>query len=110
LFSGQSHRVDEQDVLPAVVIVVEKRAAGADRLREILLAEGAAVVFESECRLGGDVGELDPRLRDEAASGSGTGESHGLFCWEHSLPARLRPVVYRKQEREARNIKDNEGS
>jgi hypothetical protein len=59
LVLGPVHRVDEQDVLPAVVIVVDKSGAGSDRFREILLTEGAAVVFEVDSCFGGDVGEFD---------------------------------------------------
>src|SRR5579859_1670569 len=40
------HAVDEDDVLPAVVIVIQKRAAGAQCLGQIFAAERAAVVLE----------------------------------------------------------------
>ena len=56
---GPVHRVDEQDVLPAVVVVVDEGAARADGFREILLAEGAAVMFEADASFGGNVGEFD---------------------------------------------------
>src|SRR5262249_25571078 len=60
---GPVHRVDEQDVLPAVVIVIDKRTAGADRFGQILLSERAAVVFEMNAGFGGDVGEFDGTRR-----------------------------------------------
>ena len=46
LVPGPVHAVDEQDVLPAVGVVVEERAAGAERLGQQLAAVGAAVVAE----------------------------------------------------------------
>src|SRR5262249_800675 len=53
------HRVDKQYVLPAVVVVVDKRAARPDGLRQILLAEGSTVVFETNPRLRSDISELN---------------------------------------------------
>ena len=46
LVTGPVHAVDQQDVLPAVGVVVEKRAARAERLRQQLAAVRAAVVRE----------------------------------------------------------------
>ena len=46
LVTGPVHAVDEQDVLPAVGVVVEERAAGPERLGQQLAAVGAAVVAE----------------------------------------------------------------
>src|SRR5258708_24159607 len=40
------HAVDEDDVLPAVVIVIQKRAAGTQRFGQIFAAERAAVCLE----------------------------------------------------------------
>ena len=40
------HAVDEQDVLPAVGVVVDERAARSERLGQQLPAEGAGVVTE----------------------------------------------------------------
>jgi len=56
--SGPGGAVDEQDVLASVVVEVEERGAGAQRLGQVLLAEGAVVVGE------GDAGRL--RHVDEA--------------------------------------------
>ena len=52
LVSGPVGAVDEQDVLPAVAIVVEEGAAGAQSLGQKLAAEGAAVVLEVEAGRG----------------------------------------------------------
>ena len=49
--------IDEQDVLPAVVVIVEKTDAAAHGFRQIFFPEGAAVVFEADPRLRGHVGE-----------------------------------------------------
>ena len=48
VMTGPVHAVDEQDVLPAVVVVVEERAAGAERLGQQLAAVGAVVVTERQ--------------------------------------------------------------
>ena len=53
------HRVDEQNVLPSVVVVVEKARAAAHRLRQVLLSECAAVVLEGDAGLSGHVSELN---------------------------------------------------
>jgi len=57
--TGPVHAVDEQNVLPAVGVVVEKRAARSQRLRQELAAVGAAVVAKPEARRGGHVGEAE---------------------------------------------------
>ncbi len=52
LWPGQSTAVDQQNVLPAVAIVVEKGAAGAESFRQELAAERAAVVLKLDSGLG----------------------------------------------------------
>ncbi len=47
----------EENVLPAVIIVVEKAGAAAHGFRQILFSERAGVVFEVDAGLRGDVGE-----------------------------------------------------
>ena len=42
------HGVHEEDVLPAVVVVVEKTDAAAHGFRKIFFAEGSGVVFEAD--------------------------------------------------------------
>ena len=61
LVPGPVHAVDEQDVLPAVAVVVEERAARAERLGQELAAVRAAVVAEGEAGRGGDVDEPEAR-------------------------------------------------
>src|SRR5207344_790926 len=49
-------------VLPAVIVEVEERDAGAERLRQVLLAEGAVVVPESDAGRRSDVGKVETRI------------------------------------------------
>ena len=51
LVSGPVGAVDQQNVLPAVAIVVKKGAAGAQRLGQEFSAEGSAVVLEVDAGL-----------------------------------------------------------
>ena len=53
------HGVDEENVLPAIVVVVEKANAAAHGFGKILFSEGAGVVLEVDAGLRGHVGELD---------------------------------------------------
>ncbi len=59
LMSWPVHGIDQKNVLPPVIVVIEKAHAAAHRFREILFSEGSAVVFEVNASLGGDIGELD---------------------------------------------------
>ena len=59
LVAGPVRRVDEEQVLVAVAVVVEERDARAHRLGQELLAERAVVVDEGDAGLLGDVDELD---------------------------------------------------
>ena len=61
LVAGPVRRVDEEQVLVAVAVVVEEGDARAHRLGQELLAEGAVVVDECDAGLLGDVDELDGR-------------------------------------------------
>ena len=64
--------VDEIDVEPAVVVVVEQGDAGADGLEdEFLLGRAHGVVPGGEAGFGGDVLEDDGAGFDEAAGGDG---------------------------------------
>ena len=49
--------VDEQDVGPAVIVVVDEGAAGAHGFGQPLFPEGSVVVGEVDAGLGGDVAE-----------------------------------------------------
>src|SRR5260370_19917443 len=40
------HRIDEQDVLPAVIVIIEKGTARTNRFRQILFPKRSAIVFE----------------------------------------------------------------
>ena len=64
---GPVHAVDQQNIEPAIAIVVEERAAGAHGLRQALGAERAAVVMELNAGRGGDVGEAKVRAGARAA-------------------------------------------
>ena len=50
LVAGPIHAVDQQNVLPAVVVVVEESAAGAECFRKKLAAVSAAVVLKLNAR------------------------------------------------------------
>ena len=69
------HAVDQQDVLPAVGVVVEKRAAGAERFRQQLAAVGAAVVPELQAGRGGDVDEPEARAAAAAAPSAASADA-----------------------------------
>src|SRR5262249_50280971 len=56
---GEARRIDKQNVLPTVVVVIEKRAARTVSLRQILFAERAVVVPEADPGLRGHIGERD---------------------------------------------------
>src|SRR5262249_11905670 len=72
--AGPALGVDEQDVLPAVAVEVEERAARAHRLGKVLLSESTARVLEVDARRGADVGEGDGGLGGEGgADGPGGG-------------------------------------
>ena len=53
------HAVDQQNIQPAIGIVIEESAAGAQGFRQILGAECAAVVAEVDAGGGGDVGQAE---------------------------------------------------
>src|SRR5262245_5107248 len=57
--SGPVLTVDDQNVLPAVVVVVNQSAPGPHGLGKIFFSECAVVVDETDARLRGDVAELD---------------------------------------------------
>ena len=88
LVAGPVHAVDEQDVLPAVGVVVEERAAGAERLGQELAAVGAAVVPELEAGGGGDVDEPE----------AGRGWRLGAEIDPAAAPTRGQPAPQRAEE------------
>ena len=63
LVAGPIHAVDQQNVQPAVAVVIQKGAAGAHGFGQILRAESAAVVAEVDAGGGGDVGQAEARSR-----------------------------------------------
>src|SRR4030095_6685115 len=56
--AGPIKAVDEEDVLPAVGVVVDECAARSERLGEQLAAIGTAVMTELQAGRPGDVGQL----------------------------------------------------
>ena len=67
---GPVHAADQEDVLPAIVVVVQEGAAAAQRFREQAASVGAAVVAEVEAGCRGDVDEAEARrgrLRGQTA-------------------------------------------
>ncbi len=71
LVAGPVGTVDQQDVLPSVPIVVQKGAAGAERLRQELPAERPTVVLELNPSLGGHVRESKTRRSRRAGLSPG---------------------------------------
>ena len=57
--AGPVHAVDQQDIEPAIGIVVEEGAAGAHGFGQILRAECAVVVPELDAGGGGDIGQAE---------------------------------------------------
>ncbi len=55
--TGPVHRIDEEDVGPAVIVVIDDADAAAHGFGQILGAECAAVVFEMDTGLRGYIGE-----------------------------------------------------
>ena len=72
-----AHAVDQQYVQPAIGIVIEEGAAGAERLGEILTARAAGVVGEVDAGLRGDVSEDNRRAIGRSSPGHHT---HGGEC------------------------------
>ena len=67
--AGPVHAVDQQDVLPAVVIVIEERAAGAESFGEEFAAVGAGIVVEVDAGGGGDVYQAEVGLATDCCGG-----------------------------------------
>ena len=55
--------VHQQNIQPAIAVIIEKRAARAEGFRKILGSESAVVVMEADAGLGGDVGQSETRIR-----------------------------------------------
>ena len=68
--AGPAGSVGDEDVLPAVVVVVDEGDAGAESFREEFFAEGAVVVDVADAGFLGDVGEVD-RAGGGVRSGGG---------------------------------------
>ena len=61
--SGPVGSVDQQNVLPAVAIVVKEGAAGAERLRQELATERSAVVLKVEAGGFGHIRKAKTNIR-----------------------------------------------
>jgi hypothetical protein len=61
LMPGPVHAVDEQNVGPAVGVVVDERAAGAERFGQQLPAISAAVMAKADAGCGRHIGEAETR-------------------------------------------------
>ena len=57
------HTINQQNVLPAVVVVVEKCATRAQRLRQKFPSEGSAIMLKLYPCRAGDIGEAEPQRR-----------------------------------------------
>ena len=71
------HAVDEQDVRPAVGVVVDEGAAGPERFGQQLAAIGAAVVLELKAGRRGDIGQPEGERRRRAAGRGGRAAAPG---------------------------------
>ncbi len=80
LVTGPVRTVDQEDVLPAVTIVVEKGASRAESFRQELATESAAIVLKMDTGLAGDVGEAKPECI-----------AVRRLCREGLQPQKLRP-------------------
>ena len=56
------HSVYQQDVQPAVIVIIEEGAARAQRFRQVFLSECAAIMLEANTCVAGYVRELDGKL------------------------------------------------
>src|ERR1700688_198597 len=61
--AGPIHAVDEQNVLPTVVVVVEKCATRAQCFGQKFSPEGSAIMLKLNSCCGGDVGEAESKRR-----------------------------------------------
>src|ERR1051325_1847495 len=57
--AGPVGSVDQEDVLPTIAIVIQKSAARPQGLRQVLAAEGSAVVLKLNSSRAGHVGETE---------------------------------------------------
>ena len=60
--TGPVRSVEEQNVLPAVSVVVEKGATGAERFWEQFSAVSAGIVLKPDSRGGSDIGEAKSQV------------------------------------------------
>src|ERR1700682_986386 len=74
LMARPVHGVDQQYVLPPVLVIVEKAGAAAHGFRQVLFPKRSVVVFEVDAGLGSYVGELD---RSRSPGGGGIRS----WCW-----------------------------
>jgi len=49
--------IDQQNVLPAIAVIVEKGATGTERFRKELASKGTTVVLKAKARGNGDIGK-----------------------------------------------------
>ena len=80
---GPVHAVHQQNVQPAVAIVIEEGAARAHGFGKILRAERAAVVAEVDAGGGGDIGQTEA-----GRGGSGARNERA------AAPSKKRPAVH----------------
>ena len=96
--TGPVRRVDEEDVLPSVVVDVDERGAGAQRLGQVLLAERAAVVAEVDASRLRDVREGDRRAC-RRQRGRGQNATQGEERWIATGAGLKGIMVTRKRNR-----------
>ena len=87
LVAGPVRGVDEEQVLVAVAVIVEKGHARAHRLGQELVAEGAVVVDEVDAGFLGDVDELDRRATTRLVTATGRTGATALGSTGLAVPA-----------------------
>src|ERR1700722_17577616 len=53
------HGIDEENILPSIIVIIQEASAAAHGLREIFFSERAIVVLEVNACLGSDIVEVD---------------------------------------------------
>src|SRR6202142_1070430 len=90
--TGPIHAIDQQNVLPPVAVVIEKRAARAQRLGKKFPAVRAGVVPEVNPRRRGYVGKLKSQRRRRRTPNHR--RTHHRRPSHRACPSQKRPAVH----------------
>src|SRR5579872_3234547 len=93
--AGPIGAVDQEDVLPTIAIVIQKSAAGPKGFRQILAAEGSAVVLKLNSSRAGHIGETETRGgRSACLRRQGMQASQGRPRCESCHSPQERPAIH----------------